>query len=52
MQKFACPIAPAKEEPNIPEGPDYEKKYQDYIDERGEFLPTPRDTPTAVVTSK
>ena len=28
------------------------KKYQHYIDVRGEVLPTPRRTTTAVVTSK
>ena len=30
-------------EPNIPEGPKYEK-YEPYINVRGEVLPTPRGT--------
>ena len=36
---------------DIPEGPEYEKN-QNYIDVRGEVLPTPRGTTTVVVTSK
>ena len=48
------PLAPAivvlcfPSEPNIPEGPEYEKKYQHNIDARGEVLPPA----TAVATSK
>ena len=41
------PLAPALavfcflSEPNIPEGPEYEKNNQHCIDARGEVLPTP-----------
>ena len=34
----------------VTEGPEYEKKYQHYIDVRGEVLPIPRGTTTVVAT--
>ena len=58
MQQFSRPLVPGlsgilinPSEPNISEGPEYEK-YQHYIDVRGEVLPTPRGTTTAVATFK